>query len=534
MMSAREKILLIAAAILLVVAISPQIYAFDDTLPGGGGAFSGGDVTESITFSGTDPDVTTGTNEDFEIDPNGAGVIRAGSLVKGDGAPLNLGFAATSDRGFSANENVTHVGSVLEVDQQGYFDAGLTVDEEVEFQFFSGAYRQVCVMHPDPNSTGLKILLDSTYSHNNVIVGSTAYQSQDSSLWSATSTDPTLWIVSADSPSSFPNRNISMRHNSTNAEYNVNEGDLVMSIAGGDIVTDASLTGATGNVSIGGDCTPNYAGSAVDDLCASGEIEVKSHLRVVGNIHNYNASVYHIRGLPTEAALVYGQLDDGLHIFPNAANDSTNNHIIIGPLLHKLKDFGHDTPSADPELILHARTDPDLDTTKYAALSHDTNNFVIRTGSGNVDIQTSYHTYFGQMAYNKDQASGATTDTTMTAQSTYYEVDGLTDVGLNNGVSISSGDITVTNAGVYRLCMSVSASVDAINQEIDMSISINNVIQNHCSAHRYFSSTNIGNAGSCCILDLSASDVVKLEVENNTSAGKVFSTHGAQVVIQQM
>jgi len=120
--------------------------------------------------------------------------------------------------------------------------------------------------------------------------------------------------------------------------------------------------------------------------------------------------------------------------------------------------------------------------------------------------------------------------TTVTSSGVYYNVtQGMTSGSLN-GFTHSSGVLTATNAGTYKLDSSVSFS-GGNDDDYHTQIAINNVAQDQCHSSRTMSATGVvGNIGLACIISVSASDEITLQMEN-VDASADFTVEDANIVV---
>lgn len=115
---------MLALVVAIIMAMMNQLGAFDDF--GGGDTFEGGTVTSAITFDGVaSPDITSGTNEDIGITPNGTGDVTFDTdlLEVCDGAcPSWLSSPAFGVEGIAEFRSAT------------YFYGAIRLNEDILFQ----------------------------------------------------------------------------------------------------------------------------------------------------------------------------------------------------------------------------------------------------------------------------------------------------------------------------------------------------------------------------------------------------------------
>lgn len=154
--------------------------------------------------------------------------------------------------------------------------------------------------------------------------------------------------------------------------------------------------------------------------------------------------------------------------------------------------------------------------------------FIKADGNADAVVLGAKHEYVGEM-YQRDNS----TATTVSVAGTWYEVDNFSSGDLY-GWTHSTGDLTVTNAGSYLCHHSTSYEVVGDTQSTETSLSVNDVIQDKCIAkQRFGTGTNVDDAGSHCSLTLAASDVIKLEVRNETSTGNITVEHSNVLCLQR-
>lgn len=119
---------------------------------------------------------------------------------------------------------------------------------------------------------------------------------------------------------------------------------------------------------------------------------------------------------------------------------------------------------------------------------------------------------YGEM-YQNDNA----TATTINTINVWEEVNNFSS-GELNGVTFANSDLTVTKAGKYHLNASISGIPQTANHTFEFAVSVNDNIITKTKNKRLFSSTSdSGSISLNGILNLSANDVVKLELRNLTT-----------------
>lgn len=110
------------------------------------------------------------------------------------------------------------------------------------------------------------------------------------------------------------------------------------------------------------------------DLIVSNAIELQGYLYATNRIVcGDNVSDYLIIGY---------RGDDGARLLVGNADGGANRHLIIADAAYNVRDFDHETLSADPTVFVHSSTDPDVDNTQYISFSHDKTYSRIQSGKG--------------------------------------------------------------------------------------------------------------------------------------------------------
>ena len=141
---------------------------------------------------------------------------------------------------------------------------------------------------------------------------------------------------------------------------------------------------------------------------------------------------------------------------------------------------------------------------------------------------------FGHMYTN------STVATTLTDQSTWYELDGATawTTGQLHNCTFSDPAITVLKAGIYEITWSLSTDFSATpgsKQQLGYGIMVGGAIQAEGQATRTLSnSTDTGNACGVAILDLAVNAAISLAAKNETSAGKILHVEHGNMTVKQL
>lgn len=107
------------------------------------------------------------------------------------------------------------------------------------------------------------------------------------------------------------------------------------------------------------------------------------------------------------------------------------------------------------------------------------------------------------------------TATTINTVNVWEEVSAGFETGLLSGVTFDTNTLVAGNAGVYLVNATISCISASAGRTFQFAISVNDTIIDKTLAERRFApSTDIGVLSLTGLLNLSASDVVKLEVRN--------------------
>ena len=132
--------------------------------------------------------------------------------------------------------------------------------------------------------------------------------------------------------------------------------------------------------------------------------------------------------------------------------------------------------------------------------------------------------------------SNASTQTA-TLQNTWYDwTTGWTlqqTAGLS--VSASAGSFTVKDKGLYYVAANASVSTGTANQDYGMAVAVNNTPSSGLRSLISFTSTGtVYSAAVSGLVTLNAGDILTLQFENTTSAGKVFTVQFASFSILEL
>ena len=162
-----------------------------------------------------------------------------------------------------------------------------------------------------------------------------------------------------------------------------------VNMTGNNISHVDSIIGDSGPVIIGDSCVSTRSLTADDDEVVCGKLEVDGNLysdyRITANCGANREAI----GIES-AGVEYGTLslfeDDSLRILLNNAEGRSNRNLIIGDNTHYNKDYDHDVLSENPTVFIHSATSPDSDNTQWGSLSHDTDDFIIDSGTNSTRV----------------------------------------------------------------------------------------------------------------------------------------------------
>ena len=172
---------------------------------------------------------------------------------------------------------------------------------------------------------------------------------------------------------------------------------------------------------------------------------------------------------------------------------------------------------------------------------HDGTNNIFKSNTGYLSLQSDliFETSGNGLVHGGYYVNNpANFTTTLTSQNTYYELNGTTAWTASplNLCTVTDPYVTVTKAGVYKIDYSISASLDAANQEIEAGIMLDQTtVQAMGSAHeKFLIAGDLANLSGTSFITLTANQKVSLAVQNITSAGKVITINHANLTITQV
>jgi hypothetical protein len=101
---------------------------------------------------------------------------------------------------------------------------------------------------------------------------------------------------------------------------------------------------------------------------------------------------------------------------------------------------------------------------------------------------------------------------TLTVQNQWEEINGL-GAGDLSGYTFADSDLTAGADAVGHTLIVYSVSfTGSTGKTLEFGVSVNDAVQSGCKSERKLGSTDIGNTGGVCLLDIVSGDVLKLEV----------------------
>jgi predicted acyltransferase (DUF342 family) len=399
----------------------------------------------------------------------------------------------------------------------------------------------------------LKIVANSADGSANhyVMVAPYAYRNSDYNR-DTPATDPHFEVCSRTDPASSATQCVDISHDTTGGIINSKVGNLTLQpTVGSAIRTTSWVTGDGSSFLTIGKANPGTALTTTmdaDDVLITEDLEIIGGTVIQGNL-NLPSSGATITS-PWHSSSVSGGY--GLGSYSNSSHsligpDTTFDQVgfglgtshgrqIVFGLRTTMKDYDISEQSY-PQVCVQSGIDADSDNTQHFCLYHTGTVATMALGdtAETIELKARSHTYYGFINYS-ESITGTTSDVAMTNQNEWYEVDGLTDTadGMKNGMTIANGDFTITNTAVYKLSYCISASISAGTQDVETAVSIDDVIKLECVTQRNFGGTTTGNTCGACIIPLTATDVVSIEVRNRTSAGKTLSIEEASFIINQL
>ena len=110
--------------------------------------------------------------------------------------------------------------------------------------------------------------------------------------------------------------------------------------------------------------------------------------------------------------------------------------------------------------------------------------------------------------------SNNSTETSIAASNTWYDVSGTWAAGELSSFTHSGGVLTAQVAGRFRVVASISAKAAGQNKDIEFGVSINNADPIAKAVMPRVLSTDFGAIPLSCVVNISATDTIRLKVRN--------------------
>lgn len=362
-------------------------------LPNYGGQADLSSVDEDIIFVG-----------EQAIRSNPAGKI---SIIPGTGAITQIGDAGSSSHSLVNNDDLfvsgkLEVDSNLFVDSTSTFASHLNLASNAYFNFGSSGNSTLFWATNQVSSNTTMFCLSS--SSKSIIFIDRAHIAKD--FDHAAQTNPTVFVHSATDPTTVKTEWISFCHNVTDGVITTGKGALnlvpatnIVNIPSTLNMTSDAIIATTANGKL--HLTPNGTGytcigagvsgtgqlTCGDDLRVNGKIEVAGETRIGGGMTilsdtqiNYSKLLKfgsaHISAFEMDPVQ---SSDECLMLWLDAAAPQ----LVLARYDLRGKNFDQ-SGWTDPVLLIFSQTDPDSDHNEWGGLYHDTTNFNIESGKGQI------------------------------------------------------------------------------------------------------------------------------------------------------
>lgn len=98
---------------------------------------------------------------------------------------------------------------------------------------------------------------------------------------------------------------------------------------------------------------------------------------------------------------------------------------------------------------------------------------------------------------------------------TYYQVTNLT-AGLLNGTTVTNSNMTVQQAGVYKIDLASSISAGEVS-EYGLKVYLNGVGQDKCYAHSHLTIGHTSSMGITCLLTIETNGVLSVRIDDHVN-----------------
>ena len=372
---------------------------------------------------------------------------------------------------------------------------------------------------------------------NTTLMGSGTMVKIEYSAGASASNRYGLWI---DGNSSDTDNYILYLQGSTNI-WNMNGAGTVNHINGNYNLSNV-LYDSAGPVELGTAATTGHSLST-GDVIVGGALEVDGLVYFDGTVTANNVSATQFT-IGNSASFIFGSPTTGSRILATATKDQFNfavgsdhgNQFVFTTKGNIDKNFDFPTPT-NPTLLVTSANDPDSFTDEWISFTHDQTNGVIDVGTGVLEIADSMHIEGSHEHYGEMNSSNNVTATTITTQNVWVDFDGFTDNGMLDGWSFNVSDpsLVYTHPTTIKHYARYTSSSQAAttNDVFQMCLFVNDNIEQKCLSERKYSTTDVGNSGGQCVIEIRQNDVVKLKVRNLTDTDNITLKH-TNVVIHQL
>jgi hypothetical protein len=133
---------------------------------------------------------------------------------------------------------------------------------------------------------------------------------------------------------------------------------------------------------------------------------------------------------------------------------------------------------------------------------------LVKDTNGNVTINNLYGEMYGKNDTGFVIVNMATVDT-------YYQVTNLT-AGLLNGTTVTNSNMTVQQAGVYKIDLASSISAGEVS-EYGLKVYLNGVGQDKCYAHSHLTIGHTSSMGITCLLTIETNGVLSVRIDDHVN-----------------
>jgi hypothetical protein len=98
---------------------------------------------------------------------------------------------------------------------------------------------------------------------------------------------------------------------------------------------------------------------------------------------------------------------------------------------------------------------------------------------------------------------------------TYYQVTNL-KAGLLNGATVTNSNMTVQQAGVYKIDLASSISAGGVS-EYGLKVYLNGVGQDNCYTHSHLTIGHASSMGISCLLNIGTNGVLSVRIDDHVN-----------------